>query len=168
MLSEVVTCNRVRNPGGHAVSNPRPSEEGVSFYHILRLLDREHALNIASMAFRPCCLPAWSGMLDLGYQVTYCCDVCEKRVMPTICMVPSAVGWWLMQPYVATCITTSFPLPGLYYFLTDKQYQAVPMISSLELYRGFIPWPCMSIHSRAGRKGRIMQCEFSARNNAML
>ena len=32
MLSEVVTCNCVRNPGEHAESNPRPSEEGVSFY----------------------------------------------------------------------------------------------------------------------------------------
>ena len=39
MLSEVVTCNGVRNPGGHAESNPRPSEEGVSFYHVLRPLD---------------------------------------------------------------------------------------------------------------------------------
>ena len=39
MLSEVVTCNCVRNPGGHAESNPRPSEEGVSFYHVLRPLD---------------------------------------------------------------------------------------------------------------------------------
>ena len=25
--------------GGHAESNPRPSEEGVSFYHVLRPLD---------------------------------------------------------------------------------------------------------------------------------
>ena len=40
MLSEVVTCNCVRNPGGHAETNPRPSEEGVSFYHVLRPLDR--------------------------------------------------------------------------------------------------------------------------------
>ena len=40
MLSEVVTCNCVRNPGAHAESNPRPSEEGVSFYHVLRPLDR--------------------------------------------------------------------------------------------------------------------------------
>ena len=39
MLSEVVTCNCVRNPGGHAESNPRPSEEGVSFYLVLRPLD---------------------------------------------------------------------------------------------------------------------------------
>ena len=39
MLSEVVTCNCVRNPGGHAESNPRPSEEEVSFYHVLRPLD---------------------------------------------------------------------------------------------------------------------------------
>ena len=38
--SEVVTCNCVRNPGGHAESNPRPSEVGVSFYHVLRPLDR--------------------------------------------------------------------------------------------------------------------------------
>ena len=30
MLSEVVACNCVRNPGGHAESNSRPSEEGVS------------------------------------------------------------------------------------------------------------------------------------------
>ena len=36
MLSEVVTCNFVRNPGGHAESNPRSSEEGVSFCHVLR------------------------------------------------------------------------------------------------------------------------------------
>ena len=42
MLSEVVTCNCVRNPGGHAESNPRPSEEGVSFYHVLRPLDLMH------------------------------------------------------------------------------------------------------------------------------
>ena len=31
--------------GGHAESNPRPSEEGVSFYHVLRPLDlvpRDH------------------------------------------------------------------------------------------------------------------------------
>ena len=40
MLSEVVTCNCARNPGGHAESNPRPSEEGVSFYHVPRPLDR--------------------------------------------------------------------------------------------------------------------------------
>ena len=40
MLSEVVMCNCVRNPGGHAESNLRPSEEGVSFYHVLRPLDR--------------------------------------------------------------------------------------------------------------------------------
>ena len=40
MLSEVVTRNCVRNPGGHAESNPRPSEEGVSVYHVLRPLDR--------------------------------------------------------------------------------------------------------------------------------
>ena len=39
MLSEVVTCNCVRNPWGHAESNPRPSEAGVSFYHVLRPLD---------------------------------------------------------------------------------------------------------------------------------
>ena len=39
MLSEVVTCNCVRNPGGHAELNPRPSKEGVSFYHVLRPLD---------------------------------------------------------------------------------------------------------------------------------
>ena len=25
--------------GGHAESNPRPAEEGVSFYHVLRPLD---------------------------------------------------------------------------------------------------------------------------------
>ena len=37
MLSEVVTCNCVCHPGGHAESNPRPSEEGVSFYHVLPL-----------------------------------------------------------------------------------------------------------------------------------
>ena len=40
MLSEVVTCNCVRNPVGHAESNPRPSKEGVSFYHVLRQLDQ--------------------------------------------------------------------------------------------------------------------------------
>ena len=40
MLSEVVTCNCVRNPGAHAESNPRPSEEVVSFYLVLRPLDR--------------------------------------------------------------------------------------------------------------------------------
>ena len=40
MLSEVVTCNCVRNPRGHAESHPRPSEEGVSFYHNLRPLDQ--------------------------------------------------------------------------------------------------------------------------------
>ena len=39
MLSEMVTCNCVRNPGGHAESNHRPSEEGVSFYLVLRPLD---------------------------------------------------------------------------------------------------------------------------------
>ena len=39
--SEVVTCNCVRNPGGHAESNPRPSKEGVSFYHVLRPLVHE-------------------------------------------------------------------------------------------------------------------------------
>ena len=39
MLREVVTCNCVRNPGGHTESNPRPSEEGASFYHVLRPLD---------------------------------------------------------------------------------------------------------------------------------
>ena len=39
MLSEVVTCNCVRNPGGHRESNQRPSEEGVSFYLVLRPLD---------------------------------------------------------------------------------------------------------------------------------
>ena len=39
MLSEVVTCNCVRNPGGHAGSSPRPAEEGVSFYLVLRPLD---------------------------------------------------------------------------------------------------------------------------------
>ena len=38
MLSEVVTCNCAQNPGGHAESDPRPSEEGVSFYHVLRPL----------------------------------------------------------------------------------------------------------------------------------
>ena len=41
MLSEAVTCNCVRNPRGHAESNPRPSEEGVSFYHVLRPLDMD-------------------------------------------------------------------------------------------------------------------------------
>ena len=35
VLSEVVTCNCVRNPGGHTESNPRPSEEGASFYHVI-------------------------------------------------------------------------------------------------------------------------------------
>ena len=35
VLSEVVTCNCVRNPGGNAKSNTRPSEEGVSFYLVL-------------------------------------------------------------------------------------------------------------------------------------
>ena len=39
MLSEVVTCNCVRNRGGHAELHPRPSKEGVSFYHVLRPLD---------------------------------------------------------------------------------------------------------------------------------
>ena len=34
MLSEVVTCSCVLNPGGHAESNPRPSEEGVSFFGV--------------------------------------------------------------------------------------------------------------------------------------
>ena len=38
MLGEVVTCNCVRNPGGEPESNPRPSEEGVSFYPVLRPL----------------------------------------------------------------------------------------------------------------------------------
>ena len=42
VLSEVFTCNCVRNPGGNAESNPRPSEEGVSFYHVLRPLDQVH------------------------------------------------------------------------------------------------------------------------------
>ena len=32
MLSEVVTCNCVQNPGANAESNPSTSEEGVSFY----------------------------------------------------------------------------------------------------------------------------------------
>ena len=40
MLSEVVTCNCVRNPGAHSESNLRPSEEGVSFYLVLRPLDQ--------------------------------------------------------------------------------------------------------------------------------
>ena len=40
MLSEVVMCNCVRNPGGHAVSSPGPYEEGVSFYLVLRPLDQ--------------------------------------------------------------------------------------------------------------------------------
>ena len=52
MLSEVVTCNCVRNPGGHAESNPRPSEEGVSFYHVLRPLD-----HIVKVAGSITCLP---------------------------------------------------------------------------------------------------------------
>ena len=39
--SEVVTCNCARNPGGHAQSDPRPSEEGVSFYLVLRPLDQK-------------------------------------------------------------------------------------------------------------------------------
>ena len=36
MLSEVVTCNCIvfETHRGHAESNPRPSEEGVSFYLI--------------------------------------------------------------------------------------------------------------------------------------
>ena len=61
MLSEVVTCNCVRNPGGHAESNLRPSEEGVSFYHVLRPLDlcaarsgckliAQHALSVSEYA----------------------------------------------------------------------------------------------------------------------
>ena len=33
MLSEVVTCNCVRNPGGHAESSPRPSDEGAVVQH---------------------------------------------------------------------------------------------------------------------------------------
>ena len=37
--SVVVTCNCVRNPGGHAESSPRPSEEGVSIYLVVRPLD---------------------------------------------------------------------------------------------------------------------------------
>ena len=32
-------CNGVRNPEGHTESNPRPSEEGVSIYLVLRPLD---------------------------------------------------------------------------------------------------------------------------------
>ena len=53
MLSEVVTCNCVRNPGGHAESNPRPSEEGVSFYHVLRQLDRGAAVGVEADAVLP-------------------------------------------------------------------------------------------------------------------
>ena len=49
VLSEVVTCNCVRNPGGHAESNPRPSDEGVSFYHVFRPLD--HGCAHASVSF---------------------------------------------------------------------------------------------------------------------
>ena len=45
VLSEVVTCNCVRNPGGHAESNPRPSEEVVSFYHVLSVCYTEKAPN---------------------------------------------------------------------------------------------------------------------------
>ena len=37
MLSEVVTCSCVRNPGGHAESDAR----GVSFNHVLRPLDHD-------------------------------------------------------------------------------------------------------------------------------
>ena len=44
VLSEVVTCNCVRNPGGHAELSPRPSEEGFSFCHVLRPLDQVSTL----------------------------------------------------------------------------------------------------------------------------
>ena len=39
-LRKVATCSCVRNPGGHVYSEPRPSEEGISCYHVLRPLDR--------------------------------------------------------------------------------------------------------------------------------
>ena len=60
MLSEVVTCNCVRNPGGHAESNPGPSEEGLSFYHVLRPLDIEHLL------FECQCIPGLDGSVALA------------------------------------------------------------------------------------------------------
>ena len=34
MRSDVVTCNCVRNPGRHVESNPTPSDDGVSLYHM--------------------------------------------------------------------------------------------------------------------------------------
>ena len=48
---EVVTCNCVRNSVGHAASNPRPSEEGVRFYHVLRPLDQLCVLVLLSVVF---------------------------------------------------------------------------------------------------------------------
>ena len=56
MLSEVVTCNCVRNPGGHAESNPRPSEEGVSFYHVLRPLDQNVCMCVCMYVYMYVCM----------------------------------------------------------------------------------------------------------------
>ena len=44
-------CDCVRNPGGHAESDPEPSEEGVSCYHILRPLDRRMLAIVNIMNF---------------------------------------------------------------------------------------------------------------------
>ena len=69
MLSEVVTRNCVRNPGGHAESIPRPSEEGVSFYHVLRPLDRAQlpAQPGTCMADGGACLPSQSPIAQCPY-----------------------------------------------------------------------------------------------------
>ena len=67
MLSEVVTCNWVRNPGGHAEPNPRPSEEGVSWYHVLRPLDLNVPLHTTTRIQRLGGVDAYSGCGSLHH-----------------------------------------------------------------------------------------------------
>ena len=87
MLSEVVTCNCVRNPGGHAESNPKPSEEGVSFYHVLRPLDQSavclslfRVVSCASAA-RPTCDARRDAVLAGALQLGSWLDVVVESIV---------------------------------------------------------------------------------------
>ena len=63
----------------HAESNPRPSEQGVSFYHVLRPLDRTRQSPTASMLahFR---LPAWSSVHAWLFRLRTGSDFAPERL----------------------------------------------------------------------------------------
>ena len=98
--SEVVTCNCVRNPrGGHAESNPRPSEGGVRFYHVLRPLDQ----SVCS------CVPPRCGL-----SLSLFCNYTTANV--------SCADWRsFVFIVVVPCLLRSLAVPGVWGFLRVTQ-----------------------------------------------